>query len=188
MSMDKAVERAFIAVPRRHFLPENVVYQAPVDAPLPIGFGQTNSQPSTVAMMLEWLQVESGQHILDVGSGSGWTSALLAYLARPKGSVVAVEVVPELVRFGLANSRRAGIRNIEFYQAGEVIGYPASAPYDRILVSASARDLPPELVEQLAPEGRMVIPVGHIVQIVDKDAAGKIEVKSHPGFIFVPLV
>ncbi len=93
------LEAAFQAAPRHNFLPPEVTDQTAVDMPLPIGFGQTNSQPSTVALMLDWLQVKPGQKVLDVGSGSGWSTALLSHLTGPKGRVTAVERVPELCRY-----------------------------------------------------------------------------------------
>ncbi|MFA5003850.1 MAG: protein-L-isoaspartate O-methyltransferase [Candidatus Saccharimonadales bacterium] len=186
--MGNAITEAFRATPRREFLPDIVVGQATWDVPLPIGFGQTNSQPSTVERMLEWLEVDPGQHILDVGSGSGWTTALLAHLTGSKGDVVAVEIVPELVEFGRDNCQWAGVRNVTFHEAGKTLGYPAAAPYDRILVSAAASELPTALVEQLAPGGQMVIPVRSDILVISKDEAGHLDIQTHPGFAFVPLV
>src|SRR5258708_5095943 len=118
--MDDRVDEAFQNVPRRNFLPPDLADRAAVDAPLPIGFGQTNSQPYTVGLMLEWLDVQPGNKILDVGAGSGWTTALLAYLTGPKGKVVAVEKVPELVEFGRENCTRLGIKHVEFHEAGKI--------------------------------------------------------------------
>src|SRR6266576_291684 len=143
------VAKAFNIVKRSDFLPPDQIGTVDLDDPLPIGFGQTNSQPTTVRLMLEWLEVEPSNKILDVGSGSGWTSALLAYLTGPKGKVYAVEIVPELVNFGRENAEEAGFDNIEFHQAGKGYGLPRFGPYDRILVSAEANELPQELVEQL---------------------------------------
>lgn len=186
--MDPRLEQAFQAVPRRNFLPDDLADAEVADMPLPIGFGQTNSQPTTVAMMLSWLQVEPGNKILDVGSGSGWTTALLAHLTGKEGQVVAVEIVPELVEFGRQNCEQFGFRNIEFHQATTQLGWPLDAPYDRILVSAAAKRLPDELIEQLAPEGCLVIPVRHSVWVIEKEATGKVTEQEHPGFVFVPLV
>jgi protein-L-isoaspartate(D-aspartate) O-methyltransferase len=160
---------------------------AALDAPLPIGFGQTNSQPTTVAMMLDWLDVDPGQKVLDIGSGSGWTTALLAHLVGPKGKVIAVELVPELLEFGRDNAERAGVKNAEFHEADDGYGWPKSAPYERILVSAAARTLPPELIKQLAPGGRMVIPIHNSVWVVKKEDDETIDLVEHPGFAFVPL-
>lgn len=182
------IEGAFQAMPRGNFLPHWVAEAVELDAPLPIGFGQTNSQPSTVALMLEWLDVKPGQKILDVGSGSGWTTALLAYLTGPSGRVIAVERVPELVRFGRDNCTRLGIQNVEFNQAEDTYGWLAAAPYDRILVSAAALEIPPELIDQLALGGRLVIPLSNSILVIDKDETGTIDQQEHPGFIFVPLI
>jgi protein-L-isoaspartate(D-aspartate) O-methyltransferase len=187
-TLDKVVQAALKAVPREAFLPDFVAEAGGLNVPLPIGFGQTNSQPHTVQLMLEWLEVEKGQKVLDVGSGSGWTSALLSHLVGSKGKVVAVEIVPELVEFGRSNCQRLGSKNITFYLAGEAFGWSKRAPYDRILVSAYARELPHDLTEQLAPGGRMVIPVKNSILVVNKDKNGNIDTQDHPGFSFVPLV
>jgi protein-L-isoaspartate(D-aspartate) O-methyltransferase len=186
--MDRAIESAFQAVPRHNFLPPSVVEDTEINAPLPIGYGQTNSQPETVAMMLEWLDVQLGDNVLDVGSGSGWTSALLAHLTGTEGQVTAVETVPQLLDFGRENCKRLSITNIVFFAAGRRLGWPAKAPYDRILVSAAADELPQELVDQLKPDGRMVVPVRHSILIVDKDAESNIEQTEKTGFVFVPLI
>src|SRR5665213_784816 len=103
-----AIDEAFRTIQRRDFLPADLQEQAYIDAPIPIGFGQTNSQPSTVRMMLEWLDPQPGDKILDVGSGSGWTTALLSYLVEPNGQVYAVEKIPELVAFGRENCQSIG--------------------------------------------------------------------------------
>lgn len=182
------VREAMRAVAREHFLPDNVKADAPADVPLPIGYGQTNSQPYTVRSMLEWLDVRAGQRVLDVGSGSGWTSALLAHLVGGNGTIYAVELVPELLAFGRDNCRRFGATNIEFYRAQKVFGLPKHAPYDRILVSASAAELPVSLVEQLAAGGRMVVPVGSSIWEIIKDRQGGVHRKRHYGFMFVPLI
>jgi len=182
------VAKAFKAVRRENFLPPQQVGSFDLDAPLPIGFGQTNSQPTTVRRMLEWLEVEPGNKILDIGSGSGWTTALLARLTGPEGQVYAVEVVPELVDFGRGNCQKAGIKNAEFYQAGTALGLPRFAPYDRILVSAAANRLPQELLEQLKNGGKLVIPVNNDILEIEKRAGGQIETFAHPSFVFVPLI
>ena len=183
-----SIEQAFMAMPRENFLPEDVRDRAAFDGPVSIGYGQTNSQPKVVALMLEWLQVESGQNVLDVGSGSGWTSALLAYLVGMRGKVTAVEVVPELVVFGRENCERLNITNIEFHEANGGYGWPENGPYDRILVSAAAEDFPYDLADQLGPEGRMVAPVNSSIVAVSKDKKGGLDEQEHEGFSFVPLV
>lgn len=182
------IEEAMRAHPRAKFLPPSSADRAGVDAPLGIGYGQTNSQPSTVAQMLGWLGIKPGAHVLDVGSGSGWTTALLSYLAGDTGDIVAVELVPELVVFGRENCRQAGAHHVVFHQAGDVFGWLAQAPYDNILVSASADHLPDELLDQLASPGTLVIPVGTSIFVITKDTDGKLTRQAHHGYVFVPLL
>lgn len=182
------VREAMQAVARENFLPSDVKPNAAADVPLPIGYGQTNSQPYTVRRMLEWLDVREGQRILDVGSGSGWTSALLAHLTGEHGTVYAVELVPELLAFGRDNCQRYGATNIEFCPAQASFGLPEYAPYDRILVSASAAELPAGLLDQLAIGGTMVVPIGSSIWEITKDRRGEVHRKKHPGFMFVPLI
>jgi protein-L-isoaspartate(D-aspartate) O-methyltransferase len=182
------LDEAFAAVDRAAFLPDEVKDQAALDQPLPIGFGQTNSQPTTVKLMLEWLDVQPGDKVLDIGSGSGWTTALLARLSGDGGMVYAVEAVPQLYKFGRDNNRRLGITNAVFFQAGQEFGLPEQAPYDRILVSAAADELPPTLLDQLKPGGKLVVPVRNDVLEITKSPDGRPQVRTHPGFAFVPLV
>lgn len=184
--MDR-VDEAFRSIDRRLFLPGELWPDAGLDIPLPIGYGQTNSQPYTVRQMLTWLDVKPGQHVLDVGSGSGWTTALLAYLTGKDGHVYAVELVPELLEFGRANCKKAGIKNAEFFEARERFGLPEYAPYERILVSAAAVTVPEELLQQLKPGGRLVIPVMFDILEITKTSDHEAETVTHPGFAFVPL-
>jgi protein-L-isoaspartate(D-aspartate) O-methyltransferase len=178
---------AFSAVPRKGFLPRAARWRAAVDAPILIGHGQTNSQPRTVAAMLRLLDVRPGDRVLDVGSGSGWTTALLAHLTGPEGEVVGVEIEPELVAFGAANLARTGQpwASIRGARPG-VLGEPDLAPYDRILVSAMASELPAELVRQLTADGRMVVPVAGRMILVQR-SGDELEVTPHGEYRFVPL-
>ena len=156
----KEITDAFLHVDRKNFVLSEYEDEAYGDYPLPIGYGQTISQPTTVAMMLEWLQPKKGEKILDVGSGSGWTTALLADIVGPAGKVFGVEIVPELVAFGQKNLDKSNCPKANILQAGEKLGLPQEAPFDRILVSAAGRVIPKELVDQLKIGGTMVIPVG----------------------------
>jgi protein-L-isoaspartate(D-aspartate) O-methyltransferase len=183
-----AVAEAFAATPRAGFLPRPARRRASYDGPIQIGFGQTNSQPHTVVNMLDLLEVRPGDRVLDLGSGSGWTTALLAHLTGPTGSVVGVELVPELVAFGRANlacTARPWAR-IEA-AAPDRLGWPDEAPYDRILVSAEARELPQALVDQLTTDGRMVVPVAGMMLLVVALPDGP-AVSEHGGYRFVPLM
>jgi protein-L-isoaspartate(D-aspartate) O-methyltransferase len=181
------VSEAFAAVPREGFLPRSERGRASYDGPIPIGHGQTNSQPRTVADMLRLLDVRRGQRILDVGSGSGWTTALLAHLVGPDGLVVGVELEPDLVAFGgknLAATQQPWAR-IEQADA-DVLGWPEQAPYDRVLVSAEATRMPRELVGQLVGDGRMVVPVNGRMLLVERGEAGD-HVSEQGFYSFVPL-
>jgi len=183
------VARAMAAQPRHRFLLPHDRLRAGLDLPLPIGHGQTNSQPSTVAAMLALLEVPVGARVLDVGAGSGWSTALLAELTGPSGSVLGLERVPELVTFGADNVARAGMPWARVAAAAPgVLGAPEEAPFDRILVSAAAQTLPSALVAQLAPGGVLVVPVsGRMVRVRLGDD-GTVRASEHGGYLFVPLI
>jgi len=182
------VEAAFAAVPRRDFLPRGQRRSASYDGPLPIGHAQTCSQPRTVDDMLRLLDAQPSDRVLDVGSGSGWTTALLAHLVGPDGSVDGVELVPELAVSAADHVERTGMTWAVVHQAEPgVLGWPRRAPYDRILVSADGGRLPGELVEQLAVPGRLVVPVSGRMTVVDRTREGlRSAVKGH--YRFVPLL
>lgn len=187
MGTAERVGEAFAAVPRSGFLPRLARSRADYDGPILIGHGQTNSQPRTVADMLRLLDVQAGQRVLDVGSGSGWTTALLAHLTGPDGEVVGVELEPALVRWGADNLSGVGMPWARIRQASsEVLGDPDGAPWDRILVSADAPSLPQSLVDQLGDPGRLVIPVASTMTLVVRDG-GSLTTTVHGHYRFVPL-
>lgn len=186
--MINLVQKAFENVNRGDFVLPEDKNKADLDVPLLIGHGQTISQPTTVKMMLEWLDPQKGEKILDIGSGSGWTTALLSNIVGEEGKVYAVELISELKVFGEENCKKIGIKNANFFLAGKVFGLQKFAPYDRILVSASAESIPNELIDQLKLGGKMVIPVGNSIFEVMKDNKGTTKTKEHYGFVFVPLV
>lgn len=185
---DPLVKQAFEKIDRADFVPDKLRDEAYEDYPLPIGFGQTISQPTTVAFMFGLLGVKPGMKVLDVGSGSGWTIALLAEIVGDKGEVYGVERIPELAEFGRSNLKRYDFPHAEIFDAGERLGLPERAPFDRILVSAAGDRVPEELEIQLASEGVMVVPVRDSIVRVQKHIGGSQEEKVYPGFAFVPLV
>lgn len=181
---------ALASIPRARFLPASVRAKAALDEPLPIGHGATNSQPWTVQFMLELLHVPEGSRVLDVGSGSGWTTALLATLTGQSGSVLGLEVVPELVAMGRQNLAAFTLpwAAVEAAERG-VLGRPGDGPFDRILVSADAGGIPAELEAQLAVGGRLVLPASGVMWVVDRDHEGwHREPVTGYRFAFVPLL
>ncbi|KRF16476.1 protein-L-isoaspartate carboxylmethyltransferase [Nocardioides sp. Soil797] len=183
--MDR-VQAAFEAMPRAGFLPAEQRAQAAYDGPIDIGHGQTNSQPRTVEAMLRLLEVHPGQRVLDVGAGSGWSTALLAHLVGPAGVVHGVELEPELADWGSANLAAQDMPWASISRAAPgTLGLPDAAAFDRILVSAESARLPEELVAQLADPGRMVVPVAGVLTLVVRD--GDITTSEHGGYRFVPL-
>lgn len=180
---------AFKQIDRKDFVPESSQGAAYEDVPQPIGYGQTISQPSTVAFMLELLQVQPGQNILDIGTGSGWTTALLAACVGVNGKLYGVEIIPDLVDSGRRNLKKYHLpqASITLSEPG-TLGLPMHAPFDRILVSAQSAVLPESLLSQLAVGGRMVIPIQQSVVLVEKATAKDYVTTEYPGFAFVPLV
>lgn len=182
---------AFRSVPRSRFLPPGLEWAAFIDHPVPIGSRQTNSQPSTVARMIEMLEPEPGEKILDVGCGSAWTTALLRHITGREGQVYGTEIRPELVTFGRNNLKSCpGNGNAEILQADpDVLGLPDLGPYDRILVSAGrGPEIPEGLKDQLKVGGVLVMPIkGALLRCV-KLGADRYDIEHYEGFRFVPLV
>jgi len=182
---------AFKNIDRADFLPDDLKNEAGVNAPLPIGFGQTNSQPLTVAFMLELLQPQAGEKILDIGAGSGWTSALLAYCIGENGKVYAIERISELCEFGKNNVAKYNFIDkgiVEFVCDDGTKGWPEKAPFDKIIAAASGREIPSAWKEQLKVDGKMVLPIKNSVWLITKKSADKFSEKEFPGFAFVPLI
>ncbi len=182
---------AFRKIKRVDFLPDDMKDLAEINEALPIGFGQTISQPLVVAFMLELLESKEGEKILDIGSGSGWTSALLGEVVGEKGKVIAIDIVPELVEFGEKNVSKYNFIEkgiVKFICADGSRGYEKEAPFDKILASASAQMFPQAWKEQLKIGGRIVTPIGTSICLFVKKSDGNFEEKEYPGFVFVPLI
>ena len=185
---DERVLAAMRAVPRHLFVPEFAQRHAYDDSALPIGAGQTISQPLIVGIMTEALTLAGDERVLEIGTGSGYQAAVLAQLAA---DVVSVEVVDELRERAGDTLAGLGVRNVRCLPAGEGLGAPAHAPYDAIIVTAAAPDLPQTLIDQLGQRGRMVIPVGSR-QAQELTLArwrdGELDRRSLGGCRFVPLI
>ncbi|MBO3100815.1 protein-L-isoaspartate O-methyltransferase family protein [Cellulomonas fengjieae] len=172
---------------RARFLPPEQRAHAHEDRALPLWHSQTGSQPSTVAAMLRLLEVPVGARVLDVGAGSGWTTALLARLVGPDGSVLGLELDPELAAWGAGNVDACDLPWAHVATAAPgTLGRPVPGGWDRILVSAAPRSLPTVLVDQLADGGRLVIPVASTMHLVVR-RGDLTEVSTHGSYSFVPL-
>lgn len=194
------VRRAFLKVPREEFVPGRLRRYAYIDQPLPIGYGQTISAPHMVAMMTERLNPDVGHVVLEVGTGSGYQAAILAEIVAPDGvdrsrwgHVYTIERIPELAEFARRNLERTGYSDRVTVIVGDgSAGYSKAAPFDRIIVTAAAPDIPVPLLEQLKDGGRMVIPVGsrslQRLYVVEKDERGRVTIMRDTYCVFVPLL
>jgi protein-L-isoaspartate(D-aspartate) O-methyltransferase len=184
---DPRVLAAMRSVPRERFVPANVSTEAYADHPLPIGFGQTISQPYIVAYMSEALQVSKSSKVLEIGTGSGYQAAVLGELA---GEVYSIEIVPQLADRARRTLDALGYKNIHVRTGDGYLGWPEQAPFDRIMVTAAPDHIPQPLVDQLATGGRLVIPVGRADQdllLITRTPQGVVQQRTIP-VRFVPLV
>jgi len=184
----KVIIEAFESIDRKDFVLEKYSDLAYEDIALSIDFGQTISQPTTVAFMLELLKPARGQKILEVGSGSGWVAAMLAEIVGSTGKIFGLEIIPKLATFGRKNLAKYNLPQAEIIQAEKNLGLPKEAPFDRILVSASASVFPNELIHQLKNGGILVLPIRNSIYKIVKKSEMELITHEFPGFIFVPLV
>ena len=186
----KAVLEAMRATPRHLYMPPEVRSEAYEDRPVPIGYGQTISQPYIVAFMTDALEVERGHRVLEIGTGSGYQAAVLARLA---GEVYSVEIVPELARRAAETLALQGHRNVHVREGDGYRGWPEKAPFDRIMLTAAPPEIPQALIDQLKPGGRLVAPVGETgmnqeLILLTKSASGAVTRRSILPVRFVPMV
>jgi protein-L-isoaspartate(D-aspartate) O-methyltransferase len=184
-----SVLAAMLQIPRHQFVPENVRAQAYADHPVPIGEGQTISQPYIVGLMSELLKLEQTHKVLEIGTGSGYQAAVLSLLA---GDVYSIEIVESLSERARQLLRETGYR-VQVRTGDGYEGWPEEAPFDRIVLTAAPPEMPQALVEQLKPGGRLVAPVGPVggvqeLVVLDKDEQGQVRSMSVVGVSFVPMV
>jgi protein-L-isoaspartate(D-aspartate) O-methyltransferase len=182
---------AFKAVDRKDFVPLKLKDQAYQNTALPIGNKQTISQPLVVAFMLEILELKSGEKVLEIGTGSGWKTALMAKITGSQAKIFSLERISELHVFAKENLKKYGLvdsETVELVVGDGSKGYEAGAPYDKIIAAASAQEIPKAWEEQLKIGGRIVAPVKESIVVVDKVAKGEFRYKEYFGFSFVPLV
>ena len=189
----KPVIDAFRKVPRHEFIPENIREYAYSDHPQPISDGQTISAPSMIAIMLEYLDLALGQRVLEIGAGSGYNAALAAEIVGPRGEVVTIERIPRLAEFAEKNLKKAGFGRVTVVVGDGSLGYEKGAPWDRILMTACAPEVPEPLVKQLKAGGKLGAPVGkhYMFQtwtVVEKTSDKEVRTTEHGGCSFVPLV
>lgn len=189
-ALDPRVMAAMGRVPRDAFVPDNMKTAAFCNGPLPIGHGQTISQPYIVALMTDMLALEPGHSVLEIGTGSGYQTAILSQLCR---KVYSVEVVASLSREATQRLEKLGYDNVETRIGNGYAGWAEHAPYDAIIVTAAASHIPPALLEQLAPGGRMAIPVGQPfghqqLLLITRDSRGNTHTRDILGVAFVPLI
>ena len=188
-SLDSRVLTAMNKVPRHRFVPADQEPNAYANRPLPIGNGQTISQPFIVALMTDMLGLKATDRVLEIGTGCGYQAAVLAELAR---EVYTIEIVAQLAREAAARFAELGYRNVNARSGDGYRGWPAHAPFDAIIVTAAAPEVPPALIEQLKPGGKLVIPVGaqwsgQELRIIEKDQHGKTTTRNALAVRFVPL-
>jgi protein-L-isoaspartate(D-aspartate) O-methyltransferase len=187
--LNENVLRVMGDVPRHEFVPAEERRNAYLNRPLPIGYGQTISQPYIVALMTDLLAVSTNATVLEVGAGSGYQAAILSALVK---EVHSIEIIPELARGCRERMARLGYRNVTIHEGDGYYGLENAAPFDSIIVTAAAAYIPPPLVQQLKPGGRMVIPVGgpfavqHLM-LIEKDAQGELSTRQILPVRFVPL-
>lgn len=187
---DKNVESAFRHVPRHVFVPTSELNCAYYNEPLPIIKNQTISQPGVVSRMTEWLDVKEGQKILEIGSGSGWQTAILSYLVG-YGTVYSIEIHPELEKFAKENLKKLEIDNAHVILGDGGIGYVQESPFDRIIITAACTEIPLPLFDQLSDGGLIIAPIGDSSQslvLLKKTSNGIIEIKNQSKYVFVPLL
>lgn len=187
---NKLVLKAFKKIKRENFILKQYKSEAYGDYPLPIGYGQTISQPTTIMMMLETLELKSKDKVLEIGTGSGYSGAIIAEAINP-GKIYTLEIIKELVEFSKANLKKTKLKNIEVIKADGSVGYKKNSPYNKIIVNAASKEIPEPLLKQLKLNGILVAPVGSGIfgqeMVKIKKTREGIKKENLGSFVFVKL-
>lgn len=184
----KAIINAFFKIDRVNFVPDEFKDETYLDMPISIYHGMTTSQPSTIAFMLEKLQPRKGEKVLEIGTGSGYLTALLAVLVGKRGKVFSVEYFPELKNFAESNLRQYNFKNVTLLAGDGKDGFPQEAPFDKIISSAEVREIPKTWEEQLKIGGSLLTPIDSKIVLAKKTAKDKFDAEFFSAFSFVPLL
>lgn len=187
---DKKVLDAFSKIPRHFFVPPEMINESYLNIALPIGYGQTISQPYTIAVMLEALELKKGDKVLEAGTGSGYNAALISHIIGKKGKLFTTEIVPELAEKSRKKISELGLKNVRVVVCDGSLGYGKEKPYSKCVVTAACREVPPLLIKQLKNNGLLVAPVGHRYEqemLKVRKKGKKLDIKKLGFFVFVPL-
>ena len=186
---DKKVLEAFKAVPREKFILKKYRHEAYGDYPLSIGENQTISQPTTVMIMTEALELKEGDKVLEIRTGSGYQAAMISELVGDKGKVITTEIIPELAEFAQKNIEKLKLKNVKIINYDGSRGYEKQKPYDKIIITAACPEIPPPVIDELEENGIIIAPVGNLIsqQMVKGIKKGKLKTRSLGYFVFVPL-
>ena len=189
-SFREVESKAFEEIHREDFIPPEIRHRAYDDVPLPLMRGKTISQPTTVMVMTTALRLQPGEHVFEIGSGSGYQAAIIANLVQPVGKVITTEVIPELVQFARANLKKAGLDNVEVIEDDGAQGI-ANQMFDKIIITAACKEFPPSLLDQLKPNGTIIGPVGdrNEQEMVcgTKLPDGTLQLEFMGQFLFTPM-
>tara|TARA_Y100000310_G_C20447518_1_gene699135 strand:- start:197 stop:835 length:639 start_codon:yes stop_codon:yes gene_type:complete len=190
MGLDEGILNAFDQIPRENFVPTSLREQAYNDHPLPTLRNQSISQPTTIMIMLQALELREGDKVFELGSGGGYQAALLSKIVGERGKVISTDVIPELVQISRKNIGSLGIKNVQIEEADGGHGFPEEAPFDKIIITAACPTIPQPIIDQLKEGGIVLAPVGDLesqTMIKGTKDKGKLELEFIGSFRFVPM-
>ncbi len=188
--VDEKLLDAFHQIPREHFIPHQLMEDAYEDHPLPTVRNQSISQPSTIIMMLQALEIEEGEKVLEVGAGAGYQAAIISKIIGDKGKLITIDIIPELIHMARENLNYLNITNVDVHETDGGEGFMEEAPFDRVIITAACPTIPQPIIDQLREGGVIVAPVGDLqsqTMVRGVKENGKIEIEFLGPFRFVPM-